>query len=121
MKELIGRKVIGFRWESDGGSLGWMGEMEESIGQIGTIEDYEEYDNSFQIKFPDSCIFWHPGNEVIKHLVEEEVDKLTQITNLYNELLNTLERDNTIPNEIVITNKELFLKSWRRELDKIIK
>jgi hypothetical protein len=48
-------------------------------------------------------------------------DKLSQVANLFNELLNTLERDNTIPNKIVITNKELFLKAWRRELDKLIK
>ena len=85
MKELIGRKVIGFRWEFDWGGLGWHVGMEESIGQIGTIQDYDEYDNSFQIAFPDArCLYWHPGNEVVKHLVEEEVDKLTQITNLFN-------------------------------------
>ena len=125
MEEFVGRKVVGFDWRNhNDNNLGWMGEMEETIGKIGTIAEYDSYDHSFRIDFKDDLedyiIYWHPADMALNYLVEKEPSQLDQLTNLFYNLLDTLERDNTIPNEIVITNKELFLKTWRREIKKIV-
>ena len=74
MKELIGRKVIGFRWDENiYTELGWVDDMEESIGEEGVIIDYDPNDDSFQIEFPNDNTYWHPANEAVKYLVEEEI------------------------------------------------
>jgi hypothetical protein len=51
MEELVGRQIVGFDWKHIDNNLGWMSEMEETIGKIGTITAYDDYDHSFQIKF----------------------------------------------------------------------
>jgi len=123
MEELVGRKVVGFDWSdnlSAVSELGWNDDILDKIGEIGIITAYCNYDNSFKINFDiDNHGYWHPADMAINHLVEEP-SQLDQLTNLFYDLLDTLERDNTIPNEIVITNKELFLKAWRREIKKIV-
>lgn len=77
MKNLIGKKARAFRF-TDREGCAFVGGMEEKVGEIGTIDEYDKEDNTYRIVFSDDD-FWHyPAEEISKHLV----DPLDQIEEL---------------------------------------
>ena len=104
--------------------LGLWDGMFELVGSIGIIDTYDENDHSFRILFSNNgSYYWFPGEKVLENLIgeyQQHPNKEQQLTDLFNQLLDTLDKDNTIPNEVVITNKQLFISSWKRELNKIL-
>lgn len=68
---LIGRKVKGFKFESNG-DLDYMPEMDNHIGEVGEIVHYVKYDNSYGIQFKGD--YWrYPADQIEAHLVGEWV------------------------------------------------
>lgn len=69
-KELIGRKVKGFAFETTT-SLEYNDKMNKYIGKEGVICYYDSLDNTYRVKFNDDHWFY-PASEIEKHLVEEK-------------------------------------------------
>lgn len=71
-KSLIGRKVRGFKFESETDEVFYTRFMDKLIGEIGKITDY--FDDCFTVKFKDN--YWgYPASLIEAHLVEESVDR----------------------------------------------
>lgn len=68
-KELIGRKVRGFKFEPSS-FLGYNHEMNNYIGKEGVICYYDLYNKSYRVNFDEEHWFY-PDSEIEKHLVEE--------------------------------------------------
>lgn len=68
-KELIGRKVKGFAFETTE-HIGFSPVMYDYINVIGTIIHYNEYNDSYSVIFDDTD--WHyPASLIEQHLVPE--------------------------------------------------
>lgn len=71
MKDLIGKKVKGFKFEDRSG-LYHTKPMDKHIGEVGEIIKCLERYNSYRVQFKDK--FWHYPAELIEaHLVDEWV------------------------------------------------
>jgi DNA-directed RNA polymerase sigma subunit (sigma70/sigma32) len=75
MKDLIGRKVRGFKFEDTRyEKFGYCDDMDKYIGKIGVIGRYVDEDKSFSVVFDDD--FWYyPAELIEQHLVEEPIDR----------------------------------------------
>jgi len=73
MKNLIGRKVKGFRFE-DGkhNYLPYSYEMDKYIGEIGVINTYNDSTGNVGVHFKDN-FFYYPADQIEAHLVDEWV------------------------------------------------
>lgn len=76
MKE--GDKIRGFKFKTTK-NLEWNSEMNDFIGEIGIITDFDSGDDSIKVDFYDEngnqYDFWYyPWKEAIKHLVIESND-----------------------------------------------
>jgi hypothetical protein len=68
MKNYIGRKCKGFRFEDETDDIRWSGLMEDFIGKVGLI--YDQYDNSVRINFENDS--WsYPISLIEPHLIPE--------------------------------------------------
>jgi hypothetical protein len=68
MKNYVGRKCKGFRFEGGTDGVNWLEKKEKHIGEVGLIT-YQE-DDSVSIKFKDD--FWHyPISLIEPHLIPE--------------------------------------------------
>jgi hypothetical protein len=75
---LIGRKVKGFKFEHEKyNELTYAREMDEKIGEIGTIVSYNELSNSYCVEFKDDY-WYYPASLIEQHLVDES-SKLEEI------------------------------------------
>jgi hypothetical protein len=71
MKDLIGKKVKGFKFESRE-RLAYNEKMDKHIGEVGEIVYYYGERNIYKVKFKD--IFWnYPADQIEAHLVDEWV------------------------------------------------
>jgi len=70
-KDLIGKKVKGFKFESASILHNWNPEMEKYIDKLGKITYYLSDTDMFKIKFEDSS-WYYPAELVEKHLMEME-------------------------------------------------
>lgn len=70
----IGKQVKGFKFEGSGDTtkgLSYNPEMDDYVGKVGFIEEYDKLFNSFIVIFPDD--FWrYPADLVIKQLEQKE-------------------------------------------------
>jgi hypothetical protein len=72
-KNLIGRKVKGFRFSTgDYPMVCWSENMELNIDKEGTIENYSEHNNSYYVKFKERG-WYYPADQIEAHLVDEWV------------------------------------------------
>jgi len=73
MKNLIGKKVKGFKFE-DGkyNCLRYGDAMDKHIGEIGVIKTYHDGTGNFIVQFKDDY-FYYPGALIEAHLVDEWV------------------------------------------------
>lgn len=70
MKDLIGKKVRGFKFESTS-VLTYVRSMDTHIGEVGMIIEYYHSDNSFRVQFEND--WWHyPASLAKLHLVNDE-------------------------------------------------
>lgn len=70
-KELIGRKVKGFKFEDEKyNNLPYSEAMNDYIGKIGVIKKYYGCDNSYEVQF-EKAQFWYPGELIEQHLVSD--------------------------------------------------
>jgi hypothetical protein len=80
MKNYIGRKIRGFRFEDGTDNVDWVGWKEELVNEIGEVEF--QHENYVVVKFDDRK--WaYPISLIHEHLVEEETTS-PQIIDLSN-------------------------------------
>ena len=78
MKNYIGRKCKGFRFEDGVDDIKWVELMEKYIGKVGLI--YDQYDNSVKIGFENG--WWnYPISLIEPHLIPEtpEIPQLSLV------------------------------------------
>ena len=68
MKNYIGRKCKGFRFEDETDDTPWVQSMEKHIGKVGLIADQE--DNSVRIEFENDW-WYYPISLIEPHLIPE--------------------------------------------------
>ena len=77
MKDLIGRKVRGFKFEDKKyhNRLSYCRNMDKYIGVIGTIKGFSPRLNAYEVHFED--VYWHyyPAELIEQHLVEDTIDR----------------------------------------------
>lgn len=71
MKNLIGRKVRGFKFVDTLG-LNYDPEMDVHIGEVGTIEGFDEVVEYYLVRFANDYWFY-PADQIEAHLVDEWV------------------------------------------------
>ena len=73
MKDLIGRKVKGFRFENGKYyHLNYNESMENHVGEVGDIASYQDHNKSYRVNFNTGSWFY-PASEIEAHLVDEWV------------------------------------------------
>jgi predicted RNase H-like HicB family nuclease len=73
-EELIGKKVRGFRFESDKNyGLQYMPNiMDKYVGKIGVIKEYNIMFENYGVKFEDGMSYHYPAERIEHHLIVEE-------------------------------------------------
>jgi hypothetical protein len=72
MKDLIGKKVKGFKFE-DRLSLSCVSSMTRYIDKIGVITLYLDYNESYMVEFDGGKQYQYPADQIEAHLVDEWV------------------------------------------------
>lgn len=87
MKNLIGKKVRGFKFDSyDYPHLGYNEGMSDYINQIGVIVDFNG--RTTEVQFTDGRTWSYPSDLIEQHLVEEESQiALTESTDTYTDAI----------------------------------
>jgi hypothetical protein len=68
--KLIGKKVKGFKFEKEDGRIYYSHYMNDKIGSIGIITEYDKEYNTYKVAFEND--FWaYPAELIEQHLVEE--------------------------------------------------
>lgn len=76
MKNLIGKKVRGFKFESRRWYL-YDPAMYSYEGEVGEIEEYKDEDEFYKVKFKDD--FWYyPAELIEQHLVDHDLTETTE-------------------------------------------
>lgn len=70
MKNLIGKKVRGFKFEST--EIVYSKQMDKHIGVVGEIKEYYPNTYAFRVQFPDGESWSYPAELIEQHLVEDE-------------------------------------------------
>ena len=86
-KDIIGKKMLGFKFK-DG--PGFSSSMNDFIGKEGEI--IKKYPDSYAVMFSDCTSYAYPYPEILDHLVEDEktIDELlTEMKQLTSELWKT--------------------------------
>jgi predicted RNase H-like HicB family nuclease len=78
-EELIGKKVRGFRFEKNKYRLHYAESMDNYIGKIGVIEEYDAEFNSYRVKFEDGMSYHYPAERIEHHLIVEEENEKTKV------------------------------------------
>ena len=87
-KELIGKKVRGFKFKGEIGRIMFNSSMKDTIGEVGTIIEYDKKFNTFQVNFRNSSWFY-PAELIKQHLVEEPTKEINHVKIISNkEILN---------------------------------
>jgi len=71
MKNLIGKKVRGFEFESRDHCV-WFVTLEDYIGRVGVVDEYLDKVNVCIVKYGDDCLLY-PAELIEQHLVEDSV------------------------------------------------
>jgi hypothetical protein len=71
MKNLIGKKVRGFKFDSRDHCV-WFVTLEEYIGRVGVIDQYLDMVNVFIVKYGEDCLLY-PAELIEQHIVEDSV------------------------------------------------
>jgi len=74
-EKLIGRKVKGFKFESEKG-FSYLKSMDNYIEKEGIIKIYNDIYNCFVVSFKDNC-YSYPADQIEAHLVEDEIPTLS--------------------------------------------
>jgi hypothetical protein len=76
MKNYVGRKIRGFRFEDGIDGVGWIRAKEEKIGEVGEVES--QHSNCVFVIFKDNA--WsYPISLIEQHLIEEETPEIPQL------------------------------------------
>lgn len=70
MEDLIGRKVKGFKFETDLEGVDYNSGMDKHIEEVGVIKRYDKFDETFKVQFKDDY-WYYPVSKAVKHLVFE--------------------------------------------------
>lgn len=119
-EELISKKVRGFKFKGEIGRIMFNSSMKDTIGEVGTIIEYDKKFNTFQVNFRNSSWFY-PAELIEQHLVEEEPTKRKVVcTNnicqgecgecKYMEIVSNTEPTQNINYNKIISNKEILNK-----------
>jgi len=100
MKDLIGKKMYGFKF-SDG--IYYSPRMNKHIGKIGNIfyiderDDEDDVSTSYRVEFENGETWSYPYPQILDHLVEEE------------KVMESME-------EIILTMKQLTSELWKEKI-----
>ena len=84
LKDLIGKEMLGFKFERDGT---FVQDMEEFVGKKGKITRVSE--RSCSVKFPNSTNTWsYPYSQVLEHLVENQKEEEIDLEELFKQIKN---------------------------------
>lgn len=72
-EDLVGRRMIGFRFDSDKDGMFFSEHMEKYIGREGKIISLDR-PSSVLVLFSDGTIFYYPVKLVVEHLITEEAE-----------------------------------------------
>lgn len=76
----VGRDILGFKFNQDDyPDVGWNDAMESNLYKSGVIEEYNEYNNSFSVRFEDLKAWDYPADMVVDQL--ERKDALVELSN----------------------------------------
>lgn len=70
MKNLIGKKVRGFKFYGETDQCGYDLDMDEYINHIGIIEEKHYSKNMYRVHFSDNW-WWYPASLIEQHLVDD--------------------------------------------------
>jgi hypothetical protein len=94
-KELIGRKVKGFRFKDGSCGLRYQDFFEQYVGEIGIINSISPYGtDNYVIKFDNGKKFIYPSDQIEAHLLPEKKTKkerIEELENLYQKLEEKFE------------------------------
>ena len=114
-KELISKKVRGFKFDNN--KYGYVDKMDEHIGEVGIIKDYNSVYNAFRVYFENDN-WLYPAELIEQHLVEEPTKRKVVCTNnicqgecgecKYMEIVSNTEPTQNINYNKIISNKEIL-------------
>ena len=97
----IGRRVIGFKFDSQP-NCGYVSDMDDYIGVVGTIVGYSLDYDTFEVKFKDG-LWNYPADIVIKQLEQEELydeDPYNWVNNAMRKSIISNKKDEIVQNVI---------------------
>lgn len=115
MENLIGKKIYGFKFKSKE-RCHYINKMDERIAEIGTIKEYDEYENSFRVVFSDGDFWYYPADEIDKYFVDpldhikELGDGVLMEVSDFKEFSPSFER-------CVIGKKDGVFLAWHKDIE----
>ena len=108
-EELISKKVRGFKFKGEIGRIMFNSSMKDTIGEVGTIIEYDKKFNTFQVNFRNSS--WNYPAELIEQHLVEEINHVKIISN--KEILNKrIEKTkNTLTYSAALYQDEVILSN----------
>ena len=76
MKNLIGKKVRGFKFDSRDHCV-WFVTLEDYIGRVGVVDEYLDMVNVCVVKYGEDCLLY-PAELMEQHLIKE-VDEIVSL------------------------------------------
>ena len=76
MKNLIGKKVRGFKFDSRDHCV-WFVTLEDYIGRVGVIDQYLDMVNVFIVKYGEDCLLY-PAELIEQHIVDDYSTKTVE-------------------------------------------
>jgi len=109
MKNYVGRKIIGFKFEDGADGVNWFKAKEECIGKIGVITKQIRY--CVFVNFNIGLKRVYPISLIEPHLIEEKAPKIIDLTNVDGLLMEVSD-----DSEIWVTRK-IIANYWKGSLD----
>ena len=76
MKNYVGRKIRGFRFEDGTDGVKWNDRMEAYISRVGQVMIRDNYNDPLVVEFDDGNTWVYPISLIEPHLIEEEIPQL---------------------------------------------
>ena len=77
-EELIGKQIKAFKFPDKIKLLRYNSQMDEIIGQIGTIINYDPNTDSYRTEFLSSGAWYYPASLIEKHIYEPPIEDVTE-------------------------------------------
>jgi hypothetical protein len=99
MKNYVGRKIRGFRFENRTDNILWFDEMQDVIAEIGKIVEHE--DKWVYVEFKDNS-FCYPISLIEPQLIEEESPEIIDLSNVKGVKMMVKDQRDDTPRKVII-------------------